>query len=63
MADDRRGVTAVDLFAGAGGWDEGIRPLGIQPLGVELDPDACATPTRARDRPDAGTSRPGWCMT
>lgn len=33
----------IDLFAGAGGWDEGLRSLGIAPLGIELDPDACAT--------------------
>jgi DNA (cytosine-5)-methyltransferase 1 len=34
---------SLDLFAGAGGWDEGIAPLGIRPLGIELDDDACAT--------------------
>ncbi len=33
----------VDLFAGPGGWDEGIWPLGICPLGFEWDLDACAT--------------------
>jgi DNA (cytosine-5)-methyltransferase 1 len=31
----------VDLFAGAGGWDEGLRTLGHRALGVELDPIAC----------------------
>jgi DNA (cytosine-5)-methyltransferase 1 len=36
-------VKALDLFAGPGGWDEGLRPLGIRPLGVEWDADACAT--------------------
>lgn len=33
----------LDLFAGPGGWDVGARGLGLDPLGVELDPDACAT--------------------
>lgn len=34
---------ALDLFAGPGGWDEGVRPLGIRPLGVELDRAAVET--------------------
>jgi DNA (cytosine-5)-methyltransferase 1 len=33
----------VDLFAGAGGWEEGLRALGLTALGIELDPTACAT--------------------
>jgi DNA (cytosine-5)-methyltransferase 1 len=33
----------VDLFAGAGGWEEGLREVGRRALGVELDPLACAT--------------------
>jgi DNA (cytosine-5)-methyltransferase 1 len=34
----------VDLFAGPGGWDEGLRLLGVDTvIGVELDPWACAT--------------------
>jgi DNA (cytosine-5)-methyltransferase 1 len=33
----------LDLFGGAGGWDVGARSLGIDPLGVEIDRDACAT--------------------
>jgi DNA (cytosine-5)-methyltransferase 1 len=33
----------VDLFAGPGGWSEGLRMLGGSELGVELDADACAT--------------------
>ena len=33
----------VDLFAGPGGWDTGIRPIGIAPLGVEWDEDAATT--------------------
>jgi DNA (cytosine-5)-methyltransferase 1 len=35
--------TWIDLFAGAGGWDLGARSLGIDPLGLELDADTCAT--------------------
>jgi DNA (cytosine-5)-methyltransferase 1 len=33
----------VDLFAGAGGWEEGLRRLGHRALGIELDALACAT--------------------
>jgi DNA (cytosine-5)-methyltransferase 1 len=33
----------VDLFAGAGGWEEGLRKLGRRALGIEFDPLACAT--------------------
>jgi DNA (cytosine-5)-methyltransferase 1 len=34
----------VDLFAGPGGWDEGLRALGITDVeGIEKDPTACAT--------------------
>jgi DNA (cytosine-5)-methyltransferase 1 len=33
----------LDLFAGPGGWDEGVRDLGLAPVGVEWDADACAT--------------------
>jgi DNA (cytosine-5)-methyltransferase 1 len=33
----------VDLFAGAGGWEEGLRTLGHAAVGIELDPVACAT--------------------
>ncbi len=36
-------MTVLDLFAGPGGWDEGVRPLGLRPLGIELNPEACAT--------------------
>jgi DNA (cytosine-5)-methyltransferase 1 len=36
-------VKAVDLFAGPGGWDEGLLAHGIRPLGIEIDDDACAT--------------------
>lgn len=33
----------LDLFAGPGGWDEGIKPLGLRPLGIEWDGPACET--------------------
>jgi DNA (cytosine-5)-methyltransferase 1 len=33
----------LDLFAGAGGWEEGLRPLGLDALGIELEPWACKT--------------------
>lgn len=36
-------MKAVDLFGGPGGWDEGALPLGIRPVGVEWDGEACAT--------------------
>lgn len=33
----------VDLFAGMGGWDHAARDLGLDPLGIEWNADACAT--------------------
>ncbi len=33
----------LDLFAGAGGWEEGLRPLGLSALGIELETWACRT--------------------
>ncbi len=39
MSDHR----IIDLFAGAGGWDEGLHQLGHTALGIETDPLACAT--------------------
>jgi DNA (cytosine-5)-methyltransferase 1 len=34
----------IDLFAGPGGWDEGLKLLGIsRTLGLDLDGDACET--------------------
>lgn len=35
----------VDLFAGPGGWDEGLKAIAphLRPVGIELDPNACAT--------------------
>jgi DNA (cytosine-5)-methyltransferase 1 len=47
------GVTAavVDLFAGAGGWDEGLRALGLTDVvGLEWNKDACATAEAAGHR-------------
>ncbi len=39
---NRRGVI-LDLFAGAGGWEEALRPLGLRALGIETEPTACET--------------------
>ncbi len=36
-------TTIIDLFAGPGGWSEGLRLLGLTDIGIELDPWACAT--------------------
>jgi DNA (cytosine-5)-methyltransferase 1 len=33
----------LDLFAGAGGWEEALRMLGLSALGIETEPWACAT--------------------
>lgn len=33
----------VDLFAGPGGWSEGLRALGLSELGIEWDETACLT--------------------
>jgi DNA (cytosine-5)-methyltransferase 1 len=43
-------VNVVDRCAGPGGWDEGVRPLGLSPLGVELNPVANATGEAAGHR-------------
>ncbi len=41
----------LDLFAGPGGWDEGLRLLGVTDvLGIELDRDACAVAEAAGHR-------------
>ncbi len=37
----------VDLFAGPGGWSEGLRLLGLVDIGIEWDAAACATRTAA----------------
>lgn len=33
----------IDLFGGCGGWSEGLRTLGLDDHGVELDADACGS--------------------
>ena len=33
----------VDLYAGSGGWDCAAHQLGLDPIGIELDDDTCAT--------------------
>ncbi|MEU0455286.1 DNA cytosine methyltransferase [Streptomyces sp. NPDC006129] len=33
----------LDLFAGPGGWSEGLRALGLRDMGIEIDPAVCAT--------------------
>jgi DNA (cytosine-5)-methyltransferase 1 len=33
----------LDLFAGPGGWSEGLRALGLRDIGIEIDPAVCAT--------------------
>lgn len=43
-------MNAVDLFAGARGWCEGVRDLGLDPLGIEWNADACATSEAAGHR-------------
>jgi DNA (cytosine-5)-methyltransferase 1 len=40
-------VIDVDLFAGPGGWDEGVLPLGVRPVGFEWDMSACRSAAAA----------------
>ncbi|KIQ62686.1 hypothetical protein TR51_27345 [Kitasatospora griseola] len=40
----------IDLFAGPGGWSEGLRRLGHTDTGIELDRSACATRAAAGHR-------------
>lgn len=44
------GEDVVDLFAGPGGWDEGMRGLGLTAVGIEWDRWACATARAAGHR-------------
>ena len=43
-------ATTVDLFAGPGGWAEGLRLLGLTEAGLERDAAACATRVAAGHR-------------
>jgi DNA (cytosine-5)-methyltransferase 1 len=43
-------TTIVDLFAGAGGWEEGLAQLGHHAIGIETDPLACQTAEAAGHR-------------
>jgi len=40
-------IKALDLFAGPGGWDEGIKHLGFDVLGIEWDKSAAETAMKA----------------
>ncbi|MFC8082094.1 DNA cytosine methyltransferase [Streptomyces sp. NPDC057340] len=33
----------LDLFAGPGGWSQGLRTLSLRDVGIEIDPAVCAT--------------------
>jgi DNA (cytosine-5)-methyltransferase 1 len=55
-------LPVVDLFAGAGGWEEGLRALGHDALGIEFDPWACRTAQaagHARLQADVSALDPG----
>lgn len=56
------GHSVIDLFAGAGGWDEGLRQLGITDvLGIDNDEQACLAAEAAgheRVRRDLGAMTP-----
>lgn len=43
MGSEKTVGTVIDLFAGPGGWDVGARCIGIDPVGIEWDDNACAT--------------------
>ncbi len=40
-------MTVLDLFAGPGGWSEGLRSIGMREVGIEIDPSVCATRSAA----------------
>lgn len=44
------GLVILDLFAGPGGWSEGLRLLGLEDVGIEWDAAACATRAAAGHR-------------
>jgi DNA (cytosine-5)-methyltransferase 1 len=43
LARSQQPATILDLFAGAGGWEEGLHPLGLSALGIEWGKWACRT--------------------
>jgi DNA (cytosine-5)-methyltransferase 1 len=44
MWNCERDRVIVDLFAGPGGWDQGLRQIGrADVVGIEIEPNACAT--------------------
>ncbi|MFD8126418.1 DNA cytosine methyltransferase [Streptomyces mirabilis] len=47
MNTTRNDLRVLDLFAGPGGWSEGLRLLGLRDVGMETDAAACATRTAA----------------
>jgi DNA (cytosine-5)-methyltransferase 1 len=53
-------MTVIDLYAGPGGWDEGMRNAGIHDvIGIEWEPNACVTAKaagHARIRADVSRS-------
>ncbi|MCF1593139.1 DNA cytosine methyltransferase [Streptomyces muensis] len=36
-------MTVLDLFAGPGGWSQGLSALGVREVGIEIDAAVCAT--------------------
>jgi DNA (cytosine-5)-methyltransferase 1 len=50
MSTSPSATTVVDLFAGAGGWDEGLGELGHHAVGIETDAMACTTAEAAGHR-------------
>lgn len=36
-------MTVLDLFAGPGGWSQGLRYLGVRDIGIEIDAAVCQT--------------------
>ncbi|GAA5048403.1 DNA cytosine methyltransferase [Streptomyces similanensis] len=40
-------MSTLDLFAGPGGWSQGLRALGLTDTGIDTDPAVCATRTAA----------------
>ncbi|MYS45669.1 DNA cytosine methyltransferase [Streptomyces sp. SID5998] len=40
-------MSTLDLFAGPGGWSQGLHALGLTDIGIETDPAVCATRTAA----------------